>query len=122
VTLVLPEDVAVVNIGLSLFTDAIRDQERPVENVDWRIPAGGDLEAVAALGRLYGRRAEIIDAANVEVLRRLDQGIPTLVGLEPASRVVPDLGERTILHCGPPIGWDEMCDPLRRSVQAAVVA
>jgi hypothetical protein len=114
--------VAVVNVGLSLFTDAIRDQDRPVANVDWRIPAGGDLEAVAALGRLYGRRAEVIDAANTEVLRRLDQGIPMLVGLEPASRVVPDLGERTILHCGPPIAWDDMCDPLRRSVQAAVVA
>jgi hypothetical protein len=93
-----------------------------VANVDWRIPAGGDLEAVAALGRLYGRRAEVIDAANTEVLRRIDQGLPMLVGLEPASQVVPDLGERTILHCGPPIAWDDMCDPLRRSVQAAVVA
>lgn len=121
-TLVLPEDVAVVNVGLSLFTDAIRDQERPVAHVDWRIPAGGDLEAVAALGRLYGRRAEIIDVANAEVVRRLDQGIPLLVGLEPASRVVPDLGERTILHCGPAIAWEDMNDPLRRSVQASVVA
>ncbi|MDQ3946182.1 MAG: DUF1116 domain-containing protein [Actinomycetota bacterium] len=120
--LVLPEDVAVVNVGLSLFTDAIRDQDRPVTNVDWRIPAGGDLEAVAALRRLYGPRAESIDKANAEVVRRIDQGVPLLVGLEPASRVVPDLGERTILHCGPPIAWEHMCDPLRRSVLAAVVA
>lgn len=120
--LVLPEDVAVVNVGLSLFTDAIADQGRPVTSVDWRIPAGGDPVAVAALRRLYGPRAKAIDEANAEVVRRLDQGVPLLVGLEPASRVVPDLGERTILHCGPPIAWDDMCDPLRRSVQAAVVA
>jgi hypothetical protein len=120
--LVLPDDVAVVNVGLSLFTAAIADQDRPVVNVDWRIPAGGDLELVAALRRLYGPRAETIDAANAEVVRRIDQGVPLLVGLEPASRVVPDLGGRTILHCGPPIAWEDMCDPLRRSVQAAVVA
>ncbi|MGH9038631.1 MAG: DUF1116 domain-containing protein [Acidimicrobiia bacterium] len=121
-TLALPEDVTVVNVGLSLFTDAIQSQDRSVANVEWRIPAGGDPDLVAALRRLYGPRAKAIDAANAEVVRRLDEGIPLLVGLEPASGVVPDLGERTILHCGPAIAWDEMCDPLRRSVQAAVVA
>jgi hypothetical protein len=121
-TIALPEEVAVVNAGLALFTDALRDQGCPVVEVDWRIPAGGDAEAVAALRRLYGPRAEAVDAANAEVLRRLDQGVPQLVGLEPAARVVPGMGERTILHCGPPIAWAEVCDPLRRSVRAAVVA
>ena len=32
------------------------------------------------------------------------------------------LGERTILHCGPSLPWPEFCDPLRRSVRAAVTA
>src|SRR5207248_1867596 len=81
--------VAVVNVGLSLFAEAVAAQGRPVADVDWRIPAGGDLEAVAALRRLYGPRAAAIDAANAEVVRRLDRGVPLLVGLAPAAGVVP---------------------------------
>jgi len=118
----LPADVAVVNVGLSLFAEAIAAQGRPVADVEWRIPAGGDLDAVAALRRLYGARAAAIDEANAEVVRRLDSGVPLLVGLAPASEVVPGIGDRTILHCGPPIGWADVCDPLRRSIRAAVMA
>jgi Protein of unknown function (DUF1116) len=121
-TIRLPEEVGVVNIGLSLFADAIADQGRPVVDVDWRIPAGGDPEAVAALRRLYGPKADVVEEANREVVRRLDQGVPLLVDLQPAAAVVPELGERTILHCGPPIDWVDVCDPLRRSIRAAVVA
>ncbi len=118
----LPDDVAVVNVGLSLFAEAIAAQDRPVADVEWRIPAEGDLEAVAALRRLYGHRAAAIDEANAEVVRRLDSGVPLLVGLAPAAEVVPGLGDRTIIHCGPPIGWADVCDPLRRSIRAAVMA
>ena len=118
----LPDEVAVVNVGLSLFADAVAAQGRAVADVDWRIPAGGDAEAVPALRRLYGARAAAIDEANAEVVRRLDSGVPLLVGLAPAAEVVPGIGERTILHCGPPIGWADVCDPLRRSVRAAVMA
>ena len=56
----LPSDVAVVNVGLSLFAEAVAAQGRPVADVDWRIPAGGDPEAVAALRRLYGPQAATI--------------------------------------------------------------
>jgi uncharacterized protein DUF1116 len=120
--LVLPEEVEVVNVGLSLFARALADQGRPVVDVDWRIPAGGDLSLVAALRRLYGPRSEAVEAANAEVLRRLDGGTPMLVGLVPAASALPGLGARTILHCGPPIDWDDVCDPLRRSIRAAVMA
>jgi hypothetical protein len=118
----LPAEVEVVNLGLPLFADAIRDQGRPVVHVDWRIPAEGDPALVAALGRLYGRHSAAIDEANAEVARRLDEGAPQLVGIEPASEVLPEVDDRTIIHCGPAIAWDQMCDPLRRSVRAAVMA
>lgn len=120
--LALPDEVVVVNVGLSLFAAAVADQGRPVVDVDWRIPAGGDPEAVAALRRLYGPKAAGIEAANAEVLRRLEEPVPLLVGLEPATQVMPGLGERMVIHCGPPIAWEEVCDPLRRSVRAVVVA
>jgi len=118
----LPDRVGVVNVGLSLFADAIREQGAPVISVDWRVPAGGQPDAVAALGRLYGIHAERIEAANAEVLRRLDRGTPLLTAVTTVARAVPGLADRTLLHCGPALGYAEAPDPLRRSMRAAVVA
>jgi hypothetical protein len=118
----LPRTVAVVNVGLPLFAEAVQAQGAPVVAVDWRIPAGGDPAAVAALGRLQGAHAERIEAANAEVVRRLDTGVPLLTGITTVSAAVPGLPARTLLHCGPAISYAEAPDPLRRSMRAAVVA
>jgi hypothetical protein len=121
-TLTLPAEVEVVNVGLPTFADAVRAQGRPVQQVDWRIPAGGDLAAVAALTTLYGEAGPRVDAANAEVVRRLNEGVPQLVDVAVAADVVPGLEGRTVLHCGPPLPYDEHCDPLCRAIRAAVVA
>jgi len=118
----LPQEVQVINVGLSRFADAVRDQGVEVLDVDWRIPAGGDAELVAVLGRLYGLHSRAIDEANREVVRRLDEAVPVLVEVAPAAGVIPGLGERAVLHPGPPLDWEDFCDPLRRSVRAAVMA
>ena len=118
----LPERVEVVNIGLERFETAVRDQGAPAVGVDWRIPAGGDHEAVAALGRLLGPASDRIEAANAEVVGRLDRGVPLLLGVETAGDVIGSFDDGVILHCGPSIEWADMCDPLQRSVRAAVVA
>lgn len=118
----LPSAVEVVNVGLPLFAESVRLQERPVQQVDWRIPAGGDLSVVAALARLHGRKDAAIAEANTEVFRRLDTGVALLRGIRTALDIVPGIDDRTILHCGPAIQWPDVCDPLRRSMRAAVVA
>jgi hypothetical protein len=118
----LPSEIEVVNLGLSLFGDAVREQGRPVIQVDWRIPADGEPDLVAALSRLYGRQSSVIDEANAEVARRLDKGSPKLIGVETALDVVPGIDDRTIFHSGPAIAWGELADPLRRSVRAAIMA
>src|SRR5215813_12679298 len=118
----LPARANVVNVGLPLFADAVAAQGADVIQVDWRTPAGGDPAAVRALTELYGVRSLDIDAANAEVLRRLDQGVPFLVDVRPAIDVVPGIGDRTLLLPGPPCTWAEVCDPLRLSARAAVVA
>ena len=118
----LPRSVDVVNIGLPLFESAIRDQGAPVVGIDWRIPGGGAADVVAALSRLLGPKSAQIDRANSEVVRRLNDGVPMLVAVDRAGSVVPGMRGRTILHCGPAIAWDDMCDPLRRSIKAAGVA
>jgi Protein of unknown function (DUF1116) len=120
--LVLPHDVAVVNVGLPLFADAVRAQGRPATQVDWRPPAGGDPVALAALRRLFGPLNERVDEANAEVLRRLDTGVPVLSALRPAGEVVPGLTGRALRHPGPALDLADACDPLRRSMRAAVVA
>ena len=120
--IVLPGEVSVVNLGLSLFADAVRDQAAPVEEVDWRIPAGGQMDLVDALEQLEGPRAAGIDLANTEAVRRLDRSVPLLVDVAPAGTLIPDLSGRMLLHCGPAIEWAAVCDPLRRSMRAAAVA
>lgn len=119
----LPREVSVVNAGLPLFTEAIGEQGRPAVQLDWRIPGGGDTGVVAALRRLFGPKTAVIDAANAEVFRRLDKGVPRVTAVRPAAEVIPALAsERLILHSGPAIGYGRACDPLRRSMRAAVVA
>jgi hypothetical protein len=117
----LPGSVDVVNIGLPLFEAALRDQGQQVIGVDWRIPGGGVPEVVAALTRLLGPQSERVEKANAEVIRRLNEGVPMLVGVETARSVIPGLGERDVLHSGPSIAWPDMPDPLQRSIRATVV-
>lgn len=118
----LPEDVSVINIGLSMFGDAAKQQGSDVAQVDWRIPAGGDHDLVAVLERLHGRHADAVKQANATVFDRLDQAAPEIVSITTIADAAVDLGDRTILHSGPPLDWADFCDPLRRSVRAAVVA
>ena len=118
----LPVDVEVVNVGLPLFGEAVAEQGRPVVQVDWRVPADGDLKVVRALTRTFGVHEATIEEANAEVFRRLDTGVAMLTGVATAADVVPGIEGHTLLHCGPAIEWAQVCDPLRRSMRAAVVA
>ncbi|MGI9327995.1 MAG: DUF1116 domain-containing protein [Pseudomonadales bacterium] len=117
----LPKVANVVNIGLPLFEASIRDQGASVIGVDWRIPGGGEPEVVAALSRLLGPKSAKIDRANAEVVSRLNNGVPMLKTIDQAGSVIPGMGERSVLHCGPAIAWIDMCDPLQRSIKAAIV-
>ena len=121
-TIALPDEVAVVNIGLSLLADAVRDQSTAVQQVDWRIPADGQLDLVADLECLYGQRSTDLDTANAEVVRRLDESVPLLVDVAASGKVVPGMSDRMLLHCGPALEWAEVRDPLRRSMRAATVS
>jgi hypothetical protein len=62
-----------------------------------------------------------IQAANEEVLRRLNASEPVLVDIAPAREVVPGLGERMVMHSGPPITWARMCGAQRGSVIGAIL-
>ena len=112
--------VEVVNVGLAAFGDAIRDQDTAVVDVDWRPPAEGDPQAVAALERLWGAHGATVAAANERVLERMEACTPRAVGVATARDVLPVLAEgRTLIHSGPPIEPHRLADPQRRALVAA---
>ncbi|MEA2299029.1 MAG: hypothetical protein QOF77_1965, partial [Solirubrobacteraceae bacterium] len=112
--------VEVVNVGLAAFGEAIRDQDTPVVDVDWRPPAAGDPAAVAALERLWGVHGATVAQANERVVERMEACSPRAVGVATARDVLPVLGEgRTLIHSGPPIEPHRLADPQRRALVAA---
>ena len=74
----------------------------------------------ALLARLRRHEARIAKA-NREGLRRMFGADPVLVDVQPAGSVMPGLGERVVLHAGPPIEWKRMCGPMRGAVAGAIV-
>jgi hypothetical protein len=60
-----------------------------------------------------------IATANEEALRRLQTSTAKLVDIRLARDVIPGMGERTVLHAGPPVGWDRMCGPMRGAITGA---
>jgi FdrA protein len=50
--MVLPESLAVVNVGLESFADDLRADGVPVVQMDWRPPAGGNARLAALLAEL----------------------------------------------------------------------
>ncbi|MDA1001071.1 MAG: DUF1116 domain-containing protein [bacterium] len=62
-----------------------------------------------------------IDEANQEAVGRIFSADPHLIDVRPTGEVIDGLGERVILHAGPPIGWERMSGPLRGAVAGAAV-
>jgi hypothetical protein len=111
--------VAAVNVGLAAFGDAVRAQGAAAVDVDWRPPAGGDPGSVALLVRLFGEHGERIDRANLAAVERIETAQPLAVTVARAGAVIPGLEGRMLLHSGPPIAWERVCDPQRRALEAA---
>lgn len=64
---------------------------------------------------------DAIDTANGEALTRIVEADPMLVDVCPAGEAIEGLGERTVLHAGPPIAWERMCAPMRGAAAGAIV-
>jgi Protein of unknown function (DUF1116) len=108
----------VVSLGLDLFARTLQALDVPVVHLAWSPPAGGDARLAALLARVE-ERAAAIERANAEVLARLTGGEPFVVDCRPAWEAL-ELPERTVLHAGPPIAWERMCEPLQAAVLCAV--
>jgi hypothetical protein len=104
-----------VNLGLAEFADSLAAQRTTVVDVDWHPPLSGYLPLT------HTKAGVSVDAANAEAMERIQQGRPLLVDMDLAKNVIPGLGERMILHAGPPVSWERMCGPQRGAVMGAIV-
>ncbi len=59
--------------------------------------------------------------ANKEALERVLSARPMLVGMGKAGEVIPEMGERMLLHAGPPIEWERMSGPLKGAIIGAML-
>jgi hypothetical protein len=108
----------VISLGLDLFARELARLGVPVVHLDWAPPAAGDPRALAWLAALQAR-SERIERANGVALERLAGGEPVLVDCRPAWEAL-ELPDATVLHAGPPIAWERMCEPLRAAVLCAI--
>jgi hypothetical protein len=113
--------VEAVTAGLSVFADALRDQGAPVVEIDWRPAAGGNADVVRTLTGLWGRHGAAIAEANARAVSIIEGTRAQAVTVAPAGTVVPGLDDGVLLHSGPPIEWERVCDPQRRALLAAAV-
>jgi hypothetical protein len=107
------QSLHVVNVGLRSFADSVAAQGVPVVNVDWKPPLEPHLHRTT--------KGTDIDQANAEVVRRINEGRPLLVGMGLARETIPGFHQRLVLHSGPPITWERMCGPQRGAVMGALV-
>jgi len=63
----------------------------------------------------------IISEANQEAVTRMISAHPIIEDIEPAIKVIPGMTEKTILHAGPPIEWESMCNAMKGAIMGALI-
>lgn len=107
----------VVNVGISSFADNIRRSNGSVLGVEWQPPADVPQQVLAALKV----KRDAMEKANSEVLSRVLNGKPMLIGMGRAIDVVPNMRKNLLLHAGPPVTWERMCGPMRGAIMGALI-
>jgi hypothetical protein len=113
------EQLQVVNVGLPAFAEAIQSAGGTAVQVEWTPPGQGDPLVARKLAGLINHPA--IETANRQAFAAYQAAQPALEGIGVARAVVPGMGERTILHSGPPITWERMCGPMQGAIIGAIL-
>jgi hypothetical protein len=74
--------------------------------------------------RTYATLNDKIEAANAEVIKRMNSADLHLVDVRPAGEVIPALGDKKrklVLVSGPPVNWKNMCNAQKGAVQGVIV-
>ncbi len=107
--------ISVINVGLEILANSVKDQGVLVTNLNWR-PPNRNFPLLRKL-----KNGQSIDEANKKVVEIIKKAKPTLIGMGIAKDIIPGMHEKMILHAGPPINWKRMCGPMRGAVMGALV-
>jgi len=113
------QSLNVINVGISSFADDINNAGGCALNVIWRPPAEGDALIANSLAKLVNDPK--IEQANGTAFKRYTSAQPVIEGIGRAGDVIPGMGERMILHSGPPIGWQNVCGPVHGALVGAII-
>ncbi len=113
------EKLQVLNVGLSSFADSITKAGGSALQIEWAPPAQGRHEVGRALARLVNLLS--VETANQAAFDAYQSAQPVLKGVGTAGQVLPHMAERMILHGGPPIGWKDMCGPMKGAILGAIL-
>lgn len=112
-------ELKVINIGTSNFKKDLELQGVEVVQLEWKPPAGGNIELINAIDKLSSN--PLVLEANKEAVNRIKQSHPILVDVDKAINVIPGMTENTILHSGPPIKWEKMSGPMQGAIIGALI-
>jgi hypothetical protein len=115
----LLQEPRILNLGLCSFADAISQAGGKVTEIAWAPPAAGDDAAGRALAGLINH--PVVEAANRVAFDAYLAAQPRLEGVGIASKVMPSLRPKLLLHSGPPIAWERMAGPVRGAIVGAVL-
>ncbi|NPV86234.1 MAG: DUF1116 domain-containing protein [Anaerolineae bacterium] len=62
-----------------------------------------------------------IEKANQQVVERMMEARPVVVGVGKARDVIPGMKDNLLLHAGPPITWDRMAGPVKGAAYGALI-
>lgn len=125
--LLADEPLSVINVGVDTFTRSVREAGATVIELDWRSVGDGDPKLAWALallasdaddGDAIGAR---IDRANALAVERIVSSQPVLVDVALHARDVWPGMDRTLLHAGAPVAWNEMCGPMQGAMIGALL-
>ncbi len=108
------EDLQVINVGLTSFGECVAREGGAVLQIEWSPPAQGNREIGKKLARLVNLPE--VEEANQRAFKNYLAAQPILESVGTAKAVIPNMGERMILHAGPPVSWEEMCGPMQGAI------
>lgn len=120
-------ELVAVSLGISGLDAGLERNGASVLHLDWQPPGNGDPDLAWDLARVTHDSTDqkspgsVVDRANAEAIARVLRAEPTWTDVALSAREVWPTMERTLLHAGPPIGWHEMCGPMRGAIVGAIL-
>ncbi len=109
----LKDEINVINVGTDVFADAIKQQGGNAVQLNWKPGKTFPLSERAKTlleKTVYSDFSKKIDEANKKVIEIFDNTDPYWIGMKPAKECVPGVEDGMIMHSGPDIAWEDMCE------------